>query len=297
MRTGKQYWDFLPWVIGAVVILSGNLAASAFWEILNSWSCWTTENFPLRNLSLIAFFCAMVAVLYLQRGKFFLIHTLAEKAEPRRHLILFLSLLPPKLAAAGGAPEQIALTGNLDNDLKILESHKLGASPVFWSWEMPLRAIRHHLQKLESLTVVCSKESQRQADLFFHICCEYQQLKHLRFYLLAQRHNLPGLLEITPVSLPVIYAYEGWNFEDFHDLQRGFDFLLAEFARRGYPEQEIMIDFTSGQKVTSVVATAMTFNRRIKAEYVQTNEPWDVLSYDVFLTSKDAGGFAKIDNP
>ncbi len=51
-----------------------------------------------------------------------------------------------------------------------------------------------------------------------------------------------------------------------------------------------MIDFTGGQKVTSVVAASLTFNRRIKAQYVQTNPPWQVVSYDVIHGFANPGG-------
>ncbi|MBZ0108767.1 MAG: hypothetical protein K8F52_08850 [Candidatus Scalindua rubra] len=52
-----------------------------------------------------------------------------------------------------------------------------------------------------------------------------------------------------------------------------------------------MIDITSGQKPTSIVGASMTFNREIKAQYVSTNQPWDVLSYDVLLTSSETRDF------
>jgi len=51
-----------------------------------------------------------------------------------------------------------------------------------------------------------------------------------------------------------------------------------------------MIDFTSGQKPTSIVAATLTFNRKIKAQYVQTNDPWRVLSYDVVYATTDTTG-------
>jgi hypothetical protein len=46
-----------------------------------------------------------------------------------------------------------------------------------------------------------------------------------------------------------------------------------------FQEDEIMIDFTGGQKVTSVVAAYISANSKVKAQYVQTNDPWQVKSY------------------
>jgi hypothetical protein len=67
-------------------------------------------------------------------------------------------------------------------------------------------------------------------------------------------------------------------------------YLLREFKRQHVADDRIMIDFTGGQKVTSVVAASVTFNRTIKAQYVQTNAPHQVISYDILLGSSETGG-------
>ncbi len=59
--------------------------------------------------------------------------------------------------------------------------------------------------------------------------------------------------------------------------------LLRAFKRRRVSDDRIMIDFTGGQKVTSVVAASVTFNRTIKAQYIQTNTPHEVISYDILM--------------
>ena len=64
----------------------------------------------------------------------------------------------------------------------------------------------------------------------------------------------------------------------------------SKMRRKGIPESEIMVDFTGGQKPSSVVAAAVTFNRRVKAQYVQTNRPWNVVSYDLILGTSDTPG-------
>jgi hypothetical protein len=60
-----------------------------------------------------------------------------------------------------------------------------------------------------------------------------------------------------------------------------FDYL----KNQGLKEKDIIVDFTGGQKVTSVVAVSVTFNRKITSQYVQTGDPWGVIGYDVVVES------------
>jgi hypothetical protein len=82
----------------------------------------------------------------------------------------------------------------------------------------------------------------------------------------------------------------GWDFEQFDDLSRAIWHLLREFKQRRIRDDQVMLDFTGGQKVTSIVAASVTFNRTIKAQYVQTNSPHEVISYDIQLGLSDTGG-------
>src|SRR5439155_6631715 len=87
------------------------------------------------------------------------------------------------------------------------------------------------------------------------------------------------------VSCPeVALAEGGWDFEHFDALSTALLNLLLHFKTQGVRESEIMVDFTGGYKVTSVVAAAVTFNREVKAQYVQTNAPYAAVSYDMLLT-------------
>ena len=52
-----------------------------------------------------------------------------------------------------------------------------------------------------------------------------------------------------------------------------------------------MIDFTGGQKVTSVVAAAVAPSTgRSKPSNVQANHPFDVISGDILMGSLETGG-------
>jgi hypothetical protein len=88
----------------------------------------------------------------------------------------------------------------------------------------------------------------------------------------------------------VLSRRRGWNFEAFDDLSRALLEVIEFLRRQGASERDIMVDFTGGQKVTSVVAAAVTFNRPTKTQYVQTNRPYRVISYDVLLGTSDTGG-------
>jgi len=206
------------------------------------------------------------------------------KPELRAHLILFLSDIDLK-AYPAGVPDW--LNGNerdLKTDLKRLADEKRNrqgadnGSPR-WPWEQPLRAVDHHLQEntLRSVTIIASKESIRRAPLFANLVAAYPALKTVNFklFLKAEDQQLPFCDLQTPVP-----PCGGFSFQNFTDLSRGLNKLL-KLLLRDLHESDIMIDFTSGQKVTSVVAAAMTFNRLIRAQYVQTEDPWDVLSYIV----------------
>jgi hypothetical protein len=82
----------------------------------------------------------------------------------------------------------------------------------------------------------------------------------------------------------------GWDFEQFDDLSRAVLHLLHDFKQRRVRDGQIMIDFTGGQKVTSILAASVTFNRTVKAQYVQTNLPHEVISYDIQLASSETSG-------
>ena len=59
--------------------------------------------------------------------------------------------------------------------------------------------------------------------------------------------------------------------------------LFQRLKDQGVPERSIMVDFTGGQKVTSVAAVATTFDLDVSAQYVQTGGKKDVYSYDMVL--------------
>jgi len=287
-----KFREWAPWLIGGLAVLSANWAASAFYETVQVWEKGTTGVISPLRIGYIVFFIIMVVLFYRQRNVLFRPHTRLltnEPAEKRKHLVLFLSSLPESLKKINGVPEGLNLVfDDVNKDIGIMEKKK--ETGIRWSWEMPLRAIRHHLERpLETVTLICSKESFPQAPLFLGICRKYNELRNAKFYTLGQKSHRTELICLS--SPDIVSNYQGLDFESFDELSRTLWILLKEFKKRGYSEHDTMIDFTGGQKVTSVVAATMTFNRKIKAQYIQTNSPWDVLSYDVTLGFSDTGRF------
>jgi hypothetical protein len=287
----SRWVTFKPWVAAGCVVLlaswTGSECKAAFGTLIHTG---TVEGATLAAL-VIAGVLFMLAVIWLYRIRKLLLypHTrlLRNESPPQReHLILFLSNLPNDPEYVNGVPGWVQLTGDLDHDLNILAGHKKANRR--WSWEMPLRGIKHHLGTLKTVTLICSAESVRQVHWFGQLLKEKYAtpLANVAVKLLVKTSGRPVL-----IGCPVAPREEGgWEFEKFDDLSQAMLSLLRAFRQQEIGDEQMMVDFTGGQKVTSVVAASVTFNRQIKAQYVQTNEPYGVIGYDVLLTSTETPG-------
>jgi hypothetical protein len=230
----------------------------------------------------------MVCLLYRQRSAFSRPHTkhlTIKTPEARKVLILFLSDLDEsRESLTNGIPDWLKLSYNLEQDIREMERLKLSSDRLFWRWEMPLRAIRHHSMCLQKVIIVCSDRSILQVHWFAEACRKFDELKEVTFEVFVRDH--PYLRTARSLGLT---PNLGWNFESFDELSYSLWKLIRLLQKQRFQEDEITIDFTGGQKVTSVVAAAITFNRNIDAQYVQTNPYWKVFSYDVISASSDTG--------
>ena len=169
----------------------------------------------------------------------------------------------------------------------------------FWKWEMPLRAIHWHLGTLKSVTIFGSASSKEipgsmvQVRHFVDFCRRYPGLgkdekgKDKISFIAWIKDKTVHSQEIKTDT--AFASDQGWDFENYEELKKGLELLLRDFNYWGVSDREIMIDFTGGMKVTSVVATGATFNRALKAQYIQTNKPYNAIEYDVFLVFSDKG--------
>ena len=212
--------------------------------------------------------------------------------DPHPHVVLFLSDLSAKVKFVEGIPETLSLTDSLKDDLEEMgrrkneESLKSGEVVIRWSWEMPLRGLWQHRDVLRFVTLVCSKESLPQAQWFAQLIERYKkaftELIPGGVRLLVRCGSSIELKPCTPAAArhgdP---ATQGWNFEEYDELFNGLVAMIDQLTREGQREADVIIDVTGGQKPNSIVGALLTVNRRAKFQYVQTNTPCEVISYDL----------------
>ena len=290
----KRWTEIQPWVAGVMVVLSSAWFADSVregFEALRVCMGWSGWGFGLFYFVILV---ASVYWLFQTRKTLFQPRTrrLEENTQPeqRQHLVLFLSNLNPKFFKedSQGIPEWLEISGDINKDLEAMKTLKEEDSFKKWQWEMPLRAIRHHIGTLQQVVLVCSEESMQQAHWFYNIAQRYPVFQDVKFMILL---NVPsGPAQLDHYTGQKKELKDGWKFEEFNSQARAMRNLFDYFQNQGISEKQVMIDFTGGQKVTSVVALAITFNRDASAQYVQTNEPWNVIGYDVLLGTSDTGG-------
>jgi len=301
-RLYKQQFGARP-TLWLVAFLTATVAGAG----ADSWQAWVESlprnqpaGFPFGPLLYsVFFFLSLVWAGAILRKFPSFVGVKNAPAEPRSHLVLFLSEVKDTIRYVNCVPNW--LNGgqrNLCDDLKRLAEEKQKATsekkaPPLWPWEQPLRAIHHHLcdvcdknskgrKRLRSVTLIASNESMRQTTLFANLLSAYPVLREIevKIFVRAGEYNY----EFIDLTAPA--ASGGFDFENFTDLSNAVHKLLSQLAERKLEEWDIMIDFTSGKKVTSVVAAAMTFNRDVRAQYVQTEDPWNVLSYSVITLTR-----------
>lgn len=271
----------------ACLAITANAAAVEVKGFLDSFFRKDVVN-PIALLLYLGAFIANVVLLAWLRGNLWprtrFLHK-NESPEKRKHLIAFVSNLIGKIGP-DGSPERFTPTNSLDDDIKLLtfnkEEHK-----IRWSWEMLFRGVKYHLDELETVTLLCSKESIVQVHLLKAFLDRYGALSKVKVNVFVNRSDDP-----LQLCRETYRETDGWDFEDFDGLSRAMNRLLRILNARKIRDEEIMIDFTGGLKVASVVAASATFNRALKAQYVQTNDPYGVIGYDYILEDGKTPGMS-----
>jgi hypothetical protein len=274
----EYYW---PWVIAAMTALSANWAANAIQDSVEVW--WSGGSIRIslgRTVAVISFIC--FCILFVRNKKRFFAPrtrylTDNEAPEQRKCLFLFLSI-NERNPFKGGLPEGLELGfTHLGTDLQKIWDAKTADSSKRCNCEMPLRAIWHHISTL-------------------NICLRYERLKkQFAFLVLGCKDGRPFLYDPQSITRtekfkPGTFKHEGLeglSFDSFDMLTKA---LRHAFCKLKVPEEDIMIDITGGKKPNSVVGAAVTFNTRIKAQYVDTEGKNQVRSYDVLYVTADTGG-------
>ena len=289
-----RFPEFKFWLAGALSAITANAAAS---ELKLTFDHFVFRR-PTPNLhavsvlTYVGLFGMAVFWLYRQRGILLYPRTrLRQNEHPaqRSHLILFLSNLKPNTIGANGFPLGFIPSFNLPEDLQSLVELKKRTG-VLWPWEMILRALIHHVPRLRAVSILCSDDSILQVHLLGDILRRYSQFQGVKVQVLLRRDRGIDLVECPTTS----FNRGGWKFENFDDLSDALLGLLRMLNDRDTPDREIMVDFTGGYKPTSVVAASVTFNREVKAQYVQTDARQDhkPISYDCLLVSAQTPGLA-----
>lgn len=273
--------EIRPWAAAASVVLTANLLVGYVKDILDSLLPGKTGGAEIGLLAIpwAVRFLASVWWLYRMRKILFFPRTRQLKNEvppPREHLILFLSNLDLQGDRyVDGVPKDVQLGGDLPADLVTLAEHKKN-SRMFWRWEMLLRALQPHLGKLKSITVLCSPESITQVHWF-------GQLLTRIYSRTLPTVSVKTLLNYQPPRLADCPRRRTRVGGTSNSLMPAAPLgLLAEFKKQGLRDDKIRVDFTGGQKMTSVVAAAATFIAS-QCSVVPT-PPFDILSFDILLT-------------
>jgi hypothetical protein len=152
--------ELMPWVAAALVAFTVSWATDGLKETLEAFlKRETVQGWMIATrIAYVVLFVAAVAWLYRLRNRFFQPRTRFlrnETPEKREHLVLFLSNLDVRRGTFhDGVPADVEFTGDFEQDLQALMDWK--QKQPYWPWEMPLRGIRHHLGRLQTITVICS---------------------------------------------------------------------------------------------------------------------------------------------
>jgi hypothetical protein len=181
-----------------------------------------------------------------------------------------------------GIPNWLSLSkeNDFDEDFAAMESLKSNEGRR-WKWQPPLLAIHHHCNQLKQVILICSNANTSSGFVhhFKNICRRYGKLKNVEFQ--VYRRMAPHLSDVPSGGMPV---NDGVRFDSFEQLSSAVWYIIRHLKRRNVKESDIVIDFTGGNKVVSAVAAATTFNRRIHAQYVNT-ETMQVTGYDMLFSS------------
>lgn len=306
--------------LGSLATVAGVGAAAASWQTFDAWGHgWAVapRDYVGGAIYWGAFLFLLVLLFRRRRTLGAVVEFPKQKTSPRRReLILFLSNLTVEKngkpftdrhgrpSYARGVPswfqdDQDSRRAakepvDIDAALASLLRLKNADRDQKWSWEMPLRAIHHHRRALDRVTIVCSPESLAQVDWFLDIAEGYFPGKTFVVWA-RQGAELPfeqidshlARSEKTTLVTP--------DFEELNHLSDSIQQLLDHMTIEDrIADEDIVIDFTGGQKTTSVVAASITFDRPINAQYVRTDGKFeapgdDIISFDLSVEPVAAG--------
>jgi len=144
------------------------------------------------------------------------------------------------------------------------------------SWRMPLEAIAHHMTRLEKVIVVPSADSPGKTDGTY---------RDLDLFVGTVKKmcgdNGPELLSPKDLGLN---SEHGVDFETAEALVSVLESIYARLREKGYPDYEILIDITGGQKVPTVAGATVALDVGRRIQYVSLRD-YHVRVYDFTVSS------------
>ncbi len=289
MEIDKRMWDEIysarDGVYGALgTIVFGSMTANVVLGDI-PFKGWIPSDYEptvawriVAGMAVVMLFLYSFAKLYAHRQVFQNIRCLRQKKCTRgyRGLILMPSWSNHKTFSMPNnedcfmALNGIQLEGkNLQEDIDKLNGERL-------NWQQLLRCFIPHTHSLDAVFVIGSKdtiETDPKTGLETTKYGSHNSIGHIE-----------KIVERYCTKRPKFRGSDAVDFEDFKGLQDAITFGLKLLnSEYGIDEEDIIIDVTGGQKTTSIAAAAVTLNRRVAFQYVQTNPHYEVWEYDLAL--------------
>jgi hypothetical protein len=150
------------------------------------------------------------------------------------------------------------LSGEKKLDLSLLEDRERFRGP----WRMIMEAVNYHLPELTHLVVIPSMETRN----------EFIKLKTC-FELLCPSKQIEIIVGKG--------CDNGLDFEDVRELVEALDKIYQGLKEEcGYKAQDILIDITGGQKVSTIAGAIVSLSEGRSFQYVSTKN-YSISTYDV----------------
>lgn len=134
-----------------------------------------------------------------------------------------------------------------------------------WTWQQTLRAACHHGDKLQRLVLIGSEGTGGSGTP--------EQLSLAKQFF---SHYFPGKVHVLGEPKRDGDAYDTHSqadFEKLDDLRRLLKRVLKDLNKAGFPDSDIIIDCTGGQKIASIACALVTLDRPdLMFQYVGTHE-------------------------
>lgn len=139
-----------------------------------------------------------------------------------------------------------------------------------WNWQHLLRGLEPHIYSLGAVYLIVPKGITNDSSTPDKAAADVEKI--IRRY----THKTPHINTYP----------EFVDYEDFSELQKA---ILAGLKIIGQDykidEENTIIDITGGYKTSSIAGAAVTLDRSVAFQYVQTSPPFDVLEYDLVTRS------------